>query len=220
MLAFERVPDGAYRDRATITPACAVMVSWSSCQGTTGKLFPRAWYVGNNHGVNWQKGWVPFWETFWSPPQFHEHGKDEKRSSLVRKTHKATHASEPKNGLVRKRFGPISSPANNDPAGRWEVRWSISYLCYLCSAGASRKTHHTVIEQFFLATAILVGNSFCLHLVHDVIWNDTTKIVIFCNLHPGQRISQQSKGERACKKFPGVQKRDTKAGQLPWKKVW
>lgn len=132
------------------------------------------------------------------PPKFHEHGKDEKRLSLVRKTHKATHASEAKTGLVRKRFGP--SPANNDPASWWEVRWNVSYFCYPCNTGAGRKVHHIVIQQFCLATTITVGNSFCMSLVHGVIWKDTTKIVIFCNLHPGQNMNQQSKGARLCKK--------------------
>jgi len=123
--------------------------------------------------MNWQNERVSFWDTFSSTttpphPQFDEHGKAEKRLRLVRKTHNATHSSEPKTGLVRKIFGPISSPANNDPAGWWEVGWNVSYLCYVCNAGAGRQTHHIAIQQFCLATTIIAGNSFCLCFVHDV----------------------------------------------------
>lgn len=102
--------------------------------------------------------------------------------------------------LVRKVFEPLSSLAKNDPADWWEVKGNVSYLYYLCNVGAGRKTHHIAIQQFCLAITILTGNRFSLCLVHDVIWNDTTEIAIFCNLHSALNMTQQSNLKGCVKK--------------------
>lgn len=143
MLALEQVPNRTCRKKATVTLAC----SWRSCQGIKSKHFPQAWSVDNNHGMNWQKEWVPFGKIFWSSHSSMSNGKDKKQSSLAIENHKATHTSKPKTALVRKVFQPVSSPSNNDLEGWCTVRWNASRPCHLWNAGAGSKTHSTVIQQ-------------------------------------------------------------------------